>query len=102
MATLNQQSIWFVVSQIPKGRVASYLQVAKQAGIPNAARVVGNTLRQLPIGSTLPWHRVVNSQGKISPPSNTPRYLEQKQRLECEGIIFNRNTIPANYFAWDN
>lgn len=96
----NRERIWQVVYRIPEGKVASYGQVAQQAGIPNAARLVGNTLRNLPAGTSLPWHRVVNSQGKISRPLSAPSYKEQKQRLVSEGVIFNKEKIPRSHFFW--
>jgi methylated-DNA-protein-cysteine methyltransferase-like protein len=96
----NRESIWQVVYQIPEGKVASYGQVAQQAGLPNASRLVGNTLKNLPTGTSLPWHRVVNSQGKISRPLNSPSYLEQKQRLVSEGIVFKKEKINRSHFAW--
>ena len=96
----NKESIWQVVFQIPEGRVASYGQIAQQAGLPRAARLVGNTLRNLPDGTSLPWHRVVNSQGKISHPFDSASYRTQKQRLLSEGIVFNKETIDRNQFAW--
>ena len=96
----NRQRIWQVVSQIPKGKIASYGQVAAQAGIPKAARLVGNVLKQLPEGSNLPWHRVVNSQRKISFPIGSPAYQEQKQRLLSEGISFHKEKIAKDHLAW--
>lgn len=98
MTSSNQQRIWQVVSQIPEGKVASYGQVAQQAGMPQAARRVGNVLRQLPEGSKLPWHRVVNSQGKISLPLGSPAHVEQKQRLIQEGVVFHKEKIKRCYF----
>ncbi len=60
------QQVFLVVHSIPIGNIASYGQVAKLAGYPGYARQVGKLLSQLPAGSTLPWYRVVNSQGRIS------------------------------------
>jgi methylated-DNA-protein-cysteine methyltransferase-like protein len=60
------QMILNVIVQIPKGKVASYGQVAKFAGLPKHARVVGRVLGQLPEDHDIPWYRVVNSQGRIS------------------------------------
>ncbi len=102
MSDTNQQRIWQVVSQIPEGKIASYGQVAAQAGIPQAARLVGNVLRKLPEGSNLPWHRVVNSQRKISFPVGSPSYQEQKQRLLSEGVVFNKEKIASNHIAWSS
>ena len=60
------QMILSVIIQIPKGKVASYGQVAKFAGLPKHARLVGRVLGQLPEDHNIPWYRVVNSQGRIS------------------------------------
>ena len=60
------QMILAVVSQIPKGKVASYGQIAKLAGLPKHARLVGRVLGQIEDRTAIPWHRVINSQGKMS------------------------------------
>ena len=96
----KKQRIWQVIHQIPCGYIASYGQVAAQAGLPNSARLVGNVLKQLPPNSKLPWHRVVNAQRKISFSLGTPAYLEQKSRLEAEGIIFTGQTINKQHCYW--
>tara|TARA_R110000772_G_scaffold245129_1_gene358533 strand:- start:118 stop:435 length:318 start_codon:yes stop_codon:yes gene_type:complete len=80
--------IWQVVASIPKGRVATYGQVAKLAGYPNHARYVGATLKVLPKDSTLPWHRVVNAKGELSFPQDSEQFHTQKALLEAEGIEF--------------
>ena len=85
----NQQRIWQVVSQIPAGRVASYGQVARLADLPGYARYVGYVMKNLPAGTALPWHRVVNSQGRLSFPVNSAAYRRQKSLLEREGIVFS-------------
>ncbi len=96
----NSERIWQTVSQIPKGNVASYGQVAKLAGLPRAARLVGNVLRKLPNDTQLPWHRVINGQGKISLTIDSPSYKEQKARLIDEGIIFNGEKVSLTKYAW--
>ena len=58
--------IFAVIHQIPSGKVTTYGEIAKLAGYPGYARHVGKALGNLPAESTLPWHRVINSQGKIS------------------------------------
>ena len=102
MDELNtQQKIWQIVAAIPAGFVASYGQVAKLAGLPNAARQVGRTLKNLPKDTRLPWHRVINSQGKISLPDSSRGYYIQKQRLEAEGVAFKTSgKIDLKKFAW--
>src|SRR3989442_13048434 len=58
--------VYAVVQRIPRGRVATYGQVAAEAGIPGAPRVAGYALHALPPGSPIPWHRVVAAGGKLS------------------------------------
>jgi methylated-DNA-protein-cysteine methyltransferase-like protein len=85
---------------IPKGRVASYGQVAALAGMPRHARLVGRTLRELPAGSRLPWHRVVNASLKISQRPGSGGHEEQKKRLVVEGVEFAGERIPKAY-RWE-
>ena len=61
--------IYEVVERIPHGRVATYGQVAALAGAPRHARQVGYALYDLPSGQSLPWHRVINAKGEVSPRS---------------------------------
>ena len=61
------ERIWQVVAQIPAGRVISYGDVAKRAGLPGYAQVCGHDLGKLPKDTRLPWHRVVNASRKIAP-----------------------------------
>ena len=92
--------IWQVVSLIPKGKVASYGQVAQLAGLPRGARQVGRILSQLPKDTQLPWHRVINAQGKISFPENSTAYRKQKQRLREEGVQFKNGRVVLKQFGW--
>ena len=94
------ERIWQVVAMIPDGRVASYGQIAALAGIPRHARLVGRTLRALPDGSKLPWHRVVNASLKISQRPGTGGHSEQKKRLVGEGVEFVGERIPKAY-RWE-
>jgi methylated-DNA-protein-cysteine methyltransferase-like protein len=98
--THKKEHIWQVINQIPSGKVASYGQVATLAGLPRAARLVGHTLNRLPAGSKIPWHRVINSQGKISLPLGSDQYLEQRRRLTEEGITFTKNKISFAKHGW--
>ena len=84
------QKVEIVVSQIPAGKVMTYGQVAQCVG-EGTARLVGMALSSLPKGSSIPWHRVVNAKGGISPRANSQSSLEQIQRLLGEGLQFNRN-----------
>ena len=92
--------IYAVVSAIPKGKVATYGQVAELAGLPRRARMVGYALRELPPGSELPWHRVVNRKQEISP-RKAMGHLVQRDLLEREGVIIDeRGKIDFARFLW--
>ena len=85
---------------IPSGRVATYGQIAALAGMPRHARLVGRTLRELPQGSRLPWHRVVNASLKIAQRPGSGGHLEQKRRLLAEGVEFTGERI-ARAYRWE-
>jgi len=82
------QNVWKVVSEIPAGHVLTYGEVARLAGMPGAARRVSQALHRAPRGLELPWHRVLNAQGKISFPEDSDGWKRQKNMLENEGVIF--------------
>jgi methylated-DNA-protein-cysteine methyltransferase-like protein len=86
---VSYQRIYAVVRRIPKGRVATYGQVAELAGIPGHARQVGYALHALPQGTTVPWHRVINAKGEISVRSLPGAELIQQQLLAREGVLLN-------------
>jgi len=93
------QSIYAAVRRIPKGRVASYGQVAAVAGLTNAARQVGYALHVLPAGSAVPWHRVLNAQGVIS--LRDHHALTQRMLLMREGVAFDaRARVDLTRFGW--
>ncbi len=95
------QRILATVDSIPKGSVASYGQVAREAGLPRHARLVGRVLRELSSGSKLAWHRVVNSAGKISARADGAPSVEQRRRLEREGVRFEPSgRIDLARFGW--
>jgi methylated-DNA-protein-cysteine methyltransferase-like protein len=73
-----------VVRKIPRGRVASYGQIARLAGLGNHARLVGYALHALPPRSGVPWHRVLNARGRISLPGSSAQ--TQLRLLEREGV----------------
>ena len=80
--------IFQVIAQIPYGRVASYGQIARLAGIPKHSRLVGYVLKHMDADSSLPWYRVINSQGKISLSKlNDQGQNIQAQLLMAEGIL---------------
>jgi methylated-DNA-protein-cysteine methyltransferase related protein len=83
------QRIWQVVALIPMGKVATYGDIARHAGLPGAARRVGAALRGLPGDTRIPWHRVINAQGRISLPAASESSYLQRERLEAEGVVFS-------------
>ena len=89
----NQAAILLVVSRIPRGRVASYGQIAELAGLPGRARLVGRILSLLPDNSNIPWQRVVNARGGISFARDSDAYRRQRRLLEQEGVLFSGERI---------
>ena len=96
----NKEKIWQIVHQIPEGKVASYGQVAKLAGLPGYARYVGHVMKNLPKGTKLPWFRVANSQGKLSFARDSKEYQTQKRKLEAEGIVFINGRFSMKKYGW--
>ena len=96
------RSAFRVVDRIPRGRVATYGQVARMAGRPGAARQVGWALHALPSGSHTPWHRVLNAEGRISPRGLGQEEEIQRRLLEGEGVPFDaRGRVDLERFGWD-
>ena len=77
--------VYAMTKRIPRGRVATYGQIAVLIGAPGAARTVGWALHSLPSGTKVPWHRVINSQGRISISGKYSADV-QAERLKAEGI----------------
>jgi len=95
------QRIYAVVKRIPRGRVATYGQVAALAGMPGHARQVGYALFALPPGGTVPWHRVINGQGRVSPRSEPGYDIIQRLLLEKEGVRFGSSgRIALSRYRW--
>ncbi|HEX5737868.1 MAG TPA: MGMT family protein [Hydrogenophaga sp.] len=82
--------VYAAVLKIPRGKVATYGQIARMAGLGRLARQVGYALHALPASSSVPWHRVVNAQGAISRRSVPGPAFDQRVRLELEGVRFGR------------
>ena len=91
-----------MVRRIPRGRVATYGQVARLANLPGQARLVGYALSALEDGSRIPWHRVVNAKGRISLRGDeSPMHVVQRLRLERERVVFDaRGGIRLDRFRW--
>ncbi|NPV86256.1 MAG: cysteine methyltransferase [Anaerolineae bacterium] len=94
------EQIYNVVRQIPPGKVATYGQVARIVG-KCTARMVGYAMSALPLQSDVPWQRVINAQGKISPHGDGIGTLLQRQMLEAEGIVFDsQGKTELDRFGW--
>ncbi len=95
------EKIYQVVLKIPKGRVATYGQVARIAGNPRWARVVGYALHVNPAFGIIPCHRVVNREGRVASGFAFGGEGVQRQMLEDEGIVFeNDGSIDLQKFGW--
>jgi len=98
------EQVWALVRQIPYGMVATYGRISKILPKPveissedyqfSASRWVGLAMAACP--DDVPWHRVINSQGKIS----HPEAGEQKKRLVKEGIFYSKDIVNLNEYEW--
>jgi len=91
--------IWDVVAGIPERCVLNYGEVARLAGLPGRARLVGRALGLAPKKMKLPWHRVVNAQGQISFKQGSAKHRAQRARLEAEGVEFVDGVIDLESHA---
>ena len=90
-----------VIALVPYGKVASYGQIAKLAGLPKHARLVGYVLKHLDKESQIPWYRVINSQGKISVTRmNEKGNNVQQDLLEAEGVYLLNGKVSLKKFGW--
>ena len=94
------QRVWNTVAAIPPGMVASYGQVAELSGYSRGARYVSRALGAAPDRNTLPWHRVVNAQGKISIPKSHRAHDEQIKRLRKESVEVDGDRIDMSVYGW--
>ncbi len=102
IASDSWRRIYAVVRRIPRGRVATYGQVAWVAGLPRQARLVGYALHAAAESGGVPWHRVVNAQGGISARTDGPgAAVLQRLRLEQEGVGFDgRGRVSLERYGW--
>jgi methylated-DNA-protein-cysteine methyltransferase-like protein len=91
--------IYAFVRQIPSGRVTTYGRIAKRVGC--SARLVGFAMAALTAGHDVPWQRVINSEGKISPRRDGDGELMQRSLLEAEGVSFDaQGRISLDRYEW--
>lgn len=104
MPKVNQElaiQILQVVQLIPVGKVATYGQIAKMAGLPKHARTVGYVLKHLDSSSEVPWHRVINAQGRLSLDTLDDHGMNhQQQKLLQEGVAVDAGKIALKYYQW--
>jgi methylated-DNA-protein-cysteine methyltransferase related protein len=79
------EKIIAAIRAVPRGQVAGYGEIARRAGLPGRARLVARML-SVNEDSTLPWHRILRSDGRIAFPDDDPHFAEQSQRLRAEGV----------------
>jgi methylated-DNA-protein-cysteine methyltransferase-like protein len=93
--------IFSVVRAIPRGTVATYGQVAEMAGLPGHARQVGYALAAYDGDEALPWQRVVNAQGRVSPRADPESEEVQRDLLRAEGVVFDSTgRLDLERFRW--
>jgi methylated-DNA-protein-cysteine methyltransferase related protein len=87
------QAIWDAVCAIPRGRVSTYGEVARSAGLAGRARQAGLALKVAPEEMNLPWHRVLGAGGRIVFPPTSRAYREQARRLRAEGVAVKNGRV---------
>ncbi len=96
------EAFYAVVRRVPRGRVTTYGAVADAAGLRGRARQVGYAMAALPDGSQVPWHRVINARGEVSPRRGGSAFQSiQRTLLEAEGVEFDaRGRVDLQRFGW--
>jgi len=93
------EAILAAIRAVPPGQVAGYGMIARRAGLPGRARLVARVLGQND-DLTLPWHRILRSDGRIAFPPDSPGFAEQSQRLRAEGVDVRNGRVrmPSGEF----
>lgn len=94
------ERILAAVRAIPRGQVAGYGEVARRAGLPGRARLAARTL-STNTDTTLPWHRVLRSDGRIAFPAGSKGFREQSERLRSEGVGVRNGRVRMPERAFD-
>ena len=95
-----KQKVYDYLTEIPKGKVVTYKQIAVYLGNKNLSRVVGNILHDNPDGTKYPCYKVVNSQGKLSEHYAFGGLNEQRKRLEAEGITITNCIVDLKLYQY--
>ncbi|HET7844097.1 MAG TPA: MGMT family protein [Xanthomonadales bacterium] len=93
------QSILATVRRVPRGRVASYGQVAAEAGLKGRARLVGWALRHAPSDDT-PWWRILRADGSLAFPKGSAPFAEQSRRLARERVVVAGGRVDLARHGW--
>ena len=96
-----KSAVCALVSQIPRGKVLGYGHVAMLIGRPNHARHVGFALSALPNSTTIPWWRVIRSDGSIALQGDIIRGPLQITKLHAENVIFKGSKVDMQKCRWD-
>jgi methylated-DNA-protein-cysteine methyltransferase related protein len=95
---LSWEPVYRVVTKIPRGRVATYGQLAKMLRLAGGARAVGYALAASPAGRGIPWHRVLGAGGRIRVPE--PHAALQRRLLEAEGVAIEGGRVDLAHYGW--
>lgn len=95
-----RDKVYKVSHKIPKGKVATYGQIAKLSGNPKAARAVGLFMKQNPDRKFVPCHRVVASNGELTGYNFGEGIKTKKEILVKEGVLFNGNKVNLKASQW--
>ncbi|MFA6017072.1 MAG: MGMT family protein [Patescibacteria group bacterium] len=101
MKSLFKEKVYKICSSIPKGKVATYGQLARLAGKPKAARAVGTFMKNNPNAPIVPCHRVVASDGSLTGYSGVGGIAQKKIMLIKEGVSFKNNRIDLSISKWN-
>lgn len=100
---MTHAQVFAVVRRVPRGKVATYGQVAALAGFPRHARQVGYALSALHVDAPVPWHRIVDAQGRISQRrTDTGGAMVQRMRLEAEGVVLVAGRVDLRAYRWNS
>jgi len=96
-----KDAVYDITAKIPRGKVATYGQIARLAGLPRAARVVGMYMKTNPFAPRVPCHRVVGSDGSLTGFSASGGILKKKSMLLSEGVTFIHNRVDLSSCSWN-
>jgi methylated-DNA-protein-cysteine methyltransferase-like protein len=94
------EAICKAIERIPKGSVSTYGTIARVAGLPRRARLVGTVLKNVPSARKLPWHRVITASGRLAFPERSDAFAKQRARLAREGVAMSKNRIDLQRYGW--